>query len=106
MDSIDFEDLAENMRGYTCADIKQICDLAADRPLKEAMKSGVTRNITLDDFVEAKKEVPCPSVSLRKWLNKVRKSSKAHDFPELIELVKEYGCDDSPDTGGEDYEDG
>jgi SpoVK/Ycf46/Vps4 family AAA+-type ATPase len=100
IETIDFKNLAIDMHGYTCSDIKQVCDLAADRPLKEAMKSGITRNITLEDFIEARKEVPCPSVSLKKWLNKVKHSSKAHDFPELVALVKEYDAGNG--SGGED----
>jgi SpoVK/Ycf46/Vps4 family AAA+-type ATPase len=106
IDTIDFENLAKDMHGYTCSDIKQVCALATDRPLKEAMKSGVKRNITLEDFIEAKKEVPRPNISFKKWLNKVKRSQKAHDFPELVNLVKEYDTGDSDegsDDDGEDY---
>ena len=103
IDTIDFENLAKDMHGYTCSDIKLVCALASDRPFKEATKSGITRNITLEDFLEAKKAVPCPNISFKKWLNKVKRSRKAQDFPELVALVKEY--DTGNDSGGEDDDD-
>ncbi len=50
-DDIDFSELAKRTKGYSAADISQICEEAADIPLREAIRGKEPRKITKVDFL-------------------------------------------------------
>ncbi len=50
-DDINFEKLAKLIKGYSSADIKAICDEAAEIPWEEAIQGGVERKIEMRDFL-------------------------------------------------------
>jgi transitional endoplasmic reticulum ATPase len=52
-DGVDYDKLAELTDGYSSADLKAISDAAIKIPWEEAMKTGVQRKATMQDFMKA-----------------------------------------------------
>lgn len=51
--AIDFDSLAELTENYSGADISYVCERAAVIPFKESIETGVEREITLNDVMQA-----------------------------------------------------
>jgi transitional endoplasmic reticulum ATPase len=62
---IDFSKLAKHTEGYSAADISQICEEAADIPLREAIKGKEPRKITMEDIL---KVISRRKSSLLSWI--------------------------------------
>ncbi|GHO41984.1 AAA family ATPase [Ktedonospora formicarum] len=65
VEAIDYVKLARNMQKYSGADIKAICDAAADSAIVSAMKTGKVRPIRTEDIVVALQKV---KPSTLEWL--------------------------------------
>ncbi len=83
---IDYELLAELTEGFSGADLKAVCEMATDIPLKESLETGKRREITMDDMRVAVKNTK--SV-LRQWFVKaaeqVKRRKLEEDFSQLVE---------------------
>ncbi|MBS3123755.1 ATP-binding protein [Candidatus Woesearchaeota archaeon] len=88
-EELDYENLAKLTDGFSGADLKAVCEMATDIPLKESLETGKKRLITMIDLEVAVKNTR--SV-LRTWfakaLEQVKKKQMEEEFPELISQVK------------------
>jgi len=66
----DYDKLAEITDGYSSADIKAICDAAAEIPWSEALKGATERKINMDDFIQVIKKTKS---SLIPWITMAKK---------------------------------
>jgi len=96
-ESIDVEKLADLTEGYSASDITDIggiCEWAATLAMRDSIKEGKERLITMDDFLKVIKEgYVKPSVI--PWLIEAqRKISRNRDiglaFPELVEFITRF----------------
>ena len=53
MDEIDFDAVAKKADAFSGADLKAVVDVAVERKLQEAMKSGVPKPLTSKDLTAA-----------------------------------------------------
>jgi transitional endoplasmic reticulum ATPase len=88
---VDFKELAKFTKGYSSADIYQICEEAADIPLREAIKGKEPRKININDF---KQVIKRRKSSLTSWI-KSAKSQISRDmeeeiFEELTKIIKNF----------------
>lgn len=88
-DNVNFSELAERTEGYSAADISQICEEAADIPLREAIKGKEPRKITNEDFLRV---ISHRKSSLISWM-KLAKRQLDHGmeqevFEELSSVIK------------------
>ena len=88
---IDFKKLAELTEGYSCSDIKAICDFAAEIPWNEAISDGREREIRTEDFLWAIKE---RTPSILPWFGMAKKqileSGEKDVYGELFKFIEEY----------------
>jgi len=88
-DELNYKQLANLTEGFSGADLKAVCEMATDIPLRESIKTGKKRNITMADVKTAIKNTR--SV-LKSWFAKavqqVENKKMQEDFPELIDYVK------------------
>jgi len=83
---IDYDRLAAITQNYSAADIRQICDEAADIPLRAAMRGNKIRKIGMDDLEAAiKRRKP----SLLSW---VRLSTKRMEYEMETEIFEEMSA--------------
>ena len=86
---IDYKKLAELTEGFSGADLKAVCEMATDIPLKESLETGTKREIRMDDLMTAIKNTK--SV-LRQWFAKaaeqVRRRKLEEEFGELIDCAQ------------------
>ncbi len=96
-DSVDVEKLADLTSGYSASDITDvggICEWAATLAMRDSIKQGMERKITMDDFLTViNKGYVKPSVI--PWLIEAqRKISRNRDialaFPELVEFITKF----------------
>ncbi|RLI93583.1 MAG: hypothetical protein DRO92_03995, partial [Candidatus Altiarchaeales archaeon] len=89
--SVDFERLSKLTEGYSSADIKEICDRAAEIPWREALEGGKKRNIMMHDFMSAIKSV---KTSLAPWYSLAKKqileSDEKGEYKELLEDIERF----------------
>ena len=89
--SVDFERLSKLTEGYSSADIKEICDRAAEIPWREALEGGKKRNIMMHDFMSAIKSV---KTSLAPWYSLAKKqileSDERDEYKELLEDIERF----------------
>ena len=85
---LNYEGLASLTEGLSGADIKAICEMAIDIPLKESMKTKERRSITMDDM---KLGILKINSVLPQWFAKAReqigKRQLEEGFPELVGKV-------------------
>ncbi|RLI90347.1 MAG: hypothetical protein DRO89_06005, partial [Candidatus Altiarchaeales archaeon] len=90
-EDIDFKKLAELTEGYSCSDIKAICDSAAEIPWNEAISDGREREIGTEDFLRAIKE---RTPSILPWFGMAKKqileSGEKDVYAELFKFIEEY----------------
>jgi transitional endoplasmic reticulum ATPase len=91
-ENIDLDALAMMTNLYSCADIRQICEEAAEIPLEEALNGGDARPICAKDMVEVIDRRPS---SLIPWFRMAKKQIKnsgdADLYRDLIEIIEEAG---------------
>ncbi|WP_455392786.1 ATP-binding protein [[Eubacterium] cellulosolvens] len=90
-DDINFKKLAELTDGYSAADITQICEEAADIPLREAIKGKKPRKISTKDFEQV---IISRRSSLVSWIKtakrELHKGMEDEIFDELTKIIKEF----------------
>ncbi|WP_040447492.1 AAA family ATPase [Ktedonobacter racemifer] len=57
LEALDYVKLAKGMEKFSGADIKAVCDAAADIAITNAMKTGKVRPLSMDDMLSALKKV-------------------------------------------------
>jgi len=81
--------IAKKTAGYSCADLEQIVEEAADIPLKEAIRGGKSRPIRESDFLMVLKHRPS---SIQPWFRHGKQQlilrNCQSEFRELWKLVK------------------
>ena len=91
-EDIDFKKLAELTEGYSCSDIKAICDSAAEIPWEEVLKGGEERKIEMRDFLEV---IGRYRTSLTPWYRSAEKqiaeSGEEDLYKELLESIRKFG---------------
>lgn len=60
--NIDIDTLAQTAKGYSGADIKDVCIKASVIPFKESIQTGIERDIEMQDFIKAL-EIVKPSIN-------------------------------------------
>ncbi len=92
IEEIDFSGLADRTEGYSASDIADICELAARRPLVEAINTGRTRKINLSDFEAVLKE---KKSSIIPWFRQakieIERSGEGDVFAPLMEIIEKMG---------------
>lgn len=85
VEDLDYRELAELTEGLSGADIKAICEMAIDIPLKESMKTEERRAITMDDMKQGMVKI---NSVLPQWFAKAQeqifKRRLEEGFPELV----------------------
>jgi transitional endoplasmic reticulum ATPase len=66
---IDFDAIAKKTKDFSGADLKAVVDVAVERKLQEAMKTGRPQPLTTKDLLSAAQSV---SSSTREWFNSAR----------------------------------
>lgn len=88
---IDFNELSKRTDGFSCADISQICEEAADIPLMEALEGKNPRKIEMSDFIDVFGK---RKSSLTSWFrlakDQINKSGEEDLFSELLATVDKY----------------
>ena len=81
--------IAKKTAGYSCADLEQIVEEAADIPLKEAISGKKSRPIRESDFIRVLKR---RSSSIHPWFRHAKQQlvlrGSEGEFPELWKLIK------------------
>ncbi|MBI2662657.1 ATP-binding protein [Candidatus Woesearchaeota archaeon] len=95
-EELDYDELADITEGFSGADLKAVCEMATDIPLKESLNTGKKRLITQDDMNSAVKNTK--SV-LKQWFGKaleqVKRRKLEEDFSELVKEARKEekaGC--------------
>ena len=93
---IDYEELSALTEGFSWADLKAVCEMATDIPLKESFNTGKRRMIMQSDLKTAVKNTR--SV-LKQWFGKaleqVKRRKLEEDFSELVKEARreeKIGC--------------
>jgi transitional endoplasmic reticulum ATPase len=88
-ESIDYMKVAKGMGKYSGADIKAVCDTAADLVIMQAMKTGKVRPIRTEDLLEAVKKT---KPSTLEWLatakNYATYSNTAGTYDDILDYLK------------------
>lgn len=88
---LDIMKLASMTDGYSSADIKQLCEVAADIPLNEELEGKKPRKMGLEDFKSAIKKF---NPSLIPWFRQasyqIAKSGEQDIFKELLDIINKY----------------
>src|SRR3989338_11431735 len=86
--NLEYEELARLTQGLSGADIKAVCEMATDIPLKESMTTKQRRPITMEDMKSAMTKI---NSVLPQWFAKAReqvvKRKLEEGFPELVGKV-------------------
>jgi transitional endoplasmic reticulum ATPase len=92
VEAIDYQRVAKLMDKFSGADIKAVCDAAADRVIMSAMKSGKMRPLRTEDLLEALKQV---KPSTLEWFatakNYATFSNVAGQYDEILDFLKKNG---------------
>ena len=86
-ESIDIDYLVKNTHLYSAADIRQICDFAAERCLEKAMLSGEHVSITNKDFELVLNDI---NSSVLEWFHTVKSFITFSNNTETYEDVSNY----------------
>ena len=86
---VDLDHLVRRTEGYSGADLKHLCDTAAEKALAASIKSGAVQPIAMKDLNHALKEVK-PSIG--PWLDSARNvanySNTDGRYDDLVQLLK------------------
>ncbi len=98
-EDIDFEKIAELTDGYSSADVKEVCDKAAEIPWKEALDGEEERNISMSDFLEAVKSI---KTTLAPWYSLAKKqiteADVKNEYKELLYDITAFEKIKPPET--------
>jgi transitional endoplasmic reticulum ATPase len=88
-ENIDFAEVARKMERYSGADIKAVCDAAADYAIMEAIRGGKPRPIRTSDLLNAVKKV---KPSTLEWLSTAKNyatySNESGIYNDILEYLK------------------
>ncbi|MFH2106175.1 MAG: hypothetical protein ABII22_02865, partial [Candidatus Micrarchaeota archaeon] len=90
-----YEKLSAKTSGFSCADIKSICNEAARRVWMESVKGKVARKVKTDDILAViEKGVKNGRFrTVREWLEIAKRNTDnltfGEDYPDLVELLKD-----------------
>ncbi|GAB2548790.1 ATP-binding protein [Leucobacter ruminantium] len=88
---IDLEVLVRKTEGFSGADLKHLCDTAAEKALAASIKSGAVQPVSMSDMNRALKEVK-PSIG--PWLDSARNVANYANgdgrYDDLVRLLKRY----------------
>lgn len=92
VEGIDYMRIAKMTEKYSGADLRALCDTAADIAIKEAMKTGKIRPIRTDDLLEAQKNI---KASTLEWIatakNYATYSNDAGAYDDILNYLKKRG---------------
>lgn len=90
-ENVDFQLLARETHGFSCADVKALCARAASIPWREALQTKTKRKIELKDF-QAALEKTCSTIA--EWFaqqqNNPAVSSQQEAYKQLINDIKKF----------------
>ncbi len=90
-DEIEWNGLAHATENFSGADIKALCEMATDIPLKEYFKTRKKRNITNEDFYNALiKMKPSLGTWYRQAYSILAKRNEISTFPEIVEDARNF----------------
>ena len=91
-EEINFDELAKLTVGFSGADLKAVCELATEIPLKESLHTGKRRKISKDDL---RKAIKGTHSILKPWFSKalqqVQKRHLEEDFMDLVQEARKTG---------------
>lgn len=89
LEEIDYVRVSRQMEKYSGADIKAVCDAAADEVIKEVMKTGKMRGIRTTDLLNATKII---KPSTLEWLSTAKNyanySNESGAYNDILEYLK------------------
>ena len=89
LDTIDYERVARGMEKYSGADIRAVCEMAADTAIRDAMKTGKLRPIRTNDLLDALKRV---KASTLEWFSTAKNyatySNEAGSYDDILNYLK------------------
>ncbi len=89
IEAIDYTRVAKLMERFSGADVKAVCDMAADTVIMSAMRTGKVRPIRTEDLLEALKKV---RPSTLEWLatakNYATYSNVAGAYDDIVDYLK------------------
>jgi SpoVK/Ycf46/Vps4 family AAA+-type ATPase len=89
IEGIDYPRVAKGMEKFSGADIKAICDTAADAVIQDVMKTGKMRSIRTDDLLNALKKT---KPSTLEWLSTAKNyatySNDAGAYDDILNYLK------------------
>lgn len=89
VDNLDYEKIALKMKKFSGADIRAICDIAAEFGLRETLKTGKMRLVKMADFLEALKKIrPTTDEWLNTAKNYVLYSNQAGLYDPIVEYLQ------------------
>ena len=86
-ENIDFEKLAKKTEGFSAADIKSIIDIAVEKKLQQAMKSGSTHPLKTGDILDSLKTTRS---SLNDWMASARNYALYSNQSGLYDDILKY----------------
>ncbi|MCX6695523.1 MAG: AAA family ATPase, partial [Candidatus Altiarchaeota archaeon] len=98
--SVDFEKLADLTGGFSSADVKAVCDSAAEIPWIAALEGKGERPISMADFIKA---VSTRTSSLKPWFilaeQQIKASGEADLYQDLLDDVQKQKPQRAVDSG-------
>jgi AAA+ superfamily predicted ATPase len=89
LDTIDYERVARGMEKYSGADIRAVCEMAADSAIRAALKGGTLRPIRTNDLLDGLKKV---KASTSEWFSTAKNyttySNEAGTYDEILNYLK------------------
>lgn len=90
LSNIDYLELAKKTHLFSGADIARICELTTENVIKEVMKSGKEREITMNDLLMT---IDNLNSSVKEWFanakNFAKYSNESGDYTPILEYMKE-----------------
>ena len=90
VDKINLTELGKLTQGFSGADVKSVCEIATDIPLRESIRTGTKRKITMNDVKDGIKKTD--SV-LKQWFEKANqqiiKKNLENSFKELVDASRD-----------------
>lgn len=90
-EDVDTSHLATLTQGYSGADIKAVCEDAAEQPLQEALEGRGIRRITFQDFTKA---IKARRSSIGSWIHtavgQIKKSGEEKLFEDVLKIAGDY----------------
>jgi SpoVK/Ycf46/Vps4 family AAA+-type ATPase len=89
--NVNFDALARKTEGLSGADLRLVCDDAAELALADAIRTSTTRPIEMDHLVRASKTIkPSTAAWFESARNHVRYANQDGQYDELAAFLKTY----------------